>query len=236
MWGYLHINLCICLYMYPYIYTCVQYLKHNMKTNTKYKKITMLWLNSGNIFMVSCWEGNTISGVLGTYLLLSLRGLYQAPKWFNRSGGPTVTGHIRKFRRWGYSSLGCWLLSSEAATPKSWQELLSFSQHGVFCSRWLGDYIWGKVWVERHYFIGLTSRSITQLRTQAFSVWLKSVVFLTMKRGVICSPERFCLTALVIPYEHHQITILILLFKFFSHIWPHIHIYRICIHSQTVRF
>lgn len=133
----------------------------------------MLWLNSGNIFMVSCWEGNTISGVLGTYLLLSLRGLYQAPKWFNRSGGPTVTGHIRKFQCWGYSSLGCWLLSSEAASPKSWQELLSFSQHGVFCSRWLGDYIWGKVWVERHYFIGLTSRSITQLRTQAFSVWLE---------------------------------------------------------------
>ena len=28
--------------------------------------------------MTSCWEGNTISGVLGTHLLLSSRDLYQA--------------------------------------------------------------------------------------------------------------------------------------------------------------
>lgn len=47
---------------------------------------------------------------------------------------------------------------------------IGISQHGVLCSHLLGDYSWGKLWVERNYFVGLISRSIIKLCTQALCV------------------------------------------------------------------
>lgn len=63
--------------------------------------------------------------------------------WFNRSGGPAITGHIRKVQCWNYGSLGWRPLSAKAAILKNQQELLGISHHGVFCSLRLNDYIWG---------------------------------------------------------------------------------------------
>lgn len=109
-----------------------------MKTHTKFEKIVMLWLNSGYIF-VSYWEGNTISSVLGTYLLLFFKESLSRIKWFNRSGSPTVTGHIRKCQCWGYGSLGCCLLSSKPMSPELARITWHFTAWGVLfvLARWL---------------------------------------------------------------------------------------------------
>lgn len=176
------------LYVYPYIYTPVQYLKYNMKTRTKYKKIAMLWLNSGYIFMVSCWEGNTISGVLGTYLLLSsLRDLYQTSNdstdlEVQQSQDTSANFSVEVMVLWG---AGC--CHPKHRSQRVGKNYLAFhSAQGVLfpSARWL--YL-GKSLSWNALFYWIDFKKYYTITHTSFSVWLRSVVFLTMKCGVIYS-------------------------------------------------
>lgn len=101
------------------------------------------------------------------------------------------------------------------------------------CSVLLGSMIiFGESLSWKALFYWIDFKKYYTITHTAFSVWLWSVDFPTKKCGVIYSPERFHLTVLVIPSEHHQITILILLFKF---LYPHLatHSHMLYMYTQS---
>lgn len=91
--------------------TPVPYRKYD-KTHTKHKKVAMLWLNSSWIFMVPCWEDDTISGILGTCLLLSSRDLLDLQICLIQSHNTSVNLSVKIMVLW----------VAEYHHPKQWSQ------------------------------------------------------------------------------------------------------------------
>lgn len=203
-----------------------------MKAHTKYEKIAMLWLNSSYVFTLSCWKGHFLLPLVVSWehachflqcIFINLYDLIDLEAQSSQDISENCSVEIMVL--WGNDH--CQPKHQSQRISKNYLAFLS-----IGCSVPLGSMIiFGKSLSWKALFYWIDFKQYDTIMHTAFLVWLWSVVFPTMKCGVIYSAEKFCLTVLVILYEHHQTTILILLFKFFIPTSGHTFVYALYVYT-----